>query len=117
MENTSDSFMPGPLLFCMKIERSVCYKVTDNKEEKGKNQKLRAQLNRDHENSSIPSSKSLRPKKVANSREKQVENPEPSPGIRVTAVKNRNQQFPRSFCRHRKQSLKTQILKRLPKRS
>ena len=31
MENTSDSFMPGPLLFCMKIERSVCYKVTDNK--------------------------------------------------------------------------------------
>ena len=22
--------MPGPLLFCMKIERSVCYKVTDN---------------------------------------------------------------------------------------
>ena len=38
-------------------------------EEKGKKQKLRAQLNRDHENSSIPSSKSLRPKKVANSRE------------------------------------------------
>ena len=30
MGNTSDSFMPGPLLFCMKIERSVCYKVTDN---------------------------------------------------------------------------------------
>ena len=30
MENTSDSFMPGPFLFCMKIERSVCYKVTDN---------------------------------------------------------------------------------------
>ena len=30
MENTSDSFMPGPLLFCMKIERLVCYKVTDN---------------------------------------------------------------------------------------
>ena len=32
MGNTSDSFMPGPLLFCMKIERSVCYKVTDNTE-------------------------------------------------------------------------------------
>lgn len=31
-------------------------------EEKGKNQKLRAQLNRDYENSSIPFSKSLRPK-------------------------------------------------------
>ena len=57
-------------------------------EEKRKNQKLRAQLN-----------------------------PEPSLGIRVTAGKNRNQQFPRPFCRHRKQSLKTRILKRLPKRS
>ena len=33
MENTSDSFMPGPLLFCMKIERSVCYKVTDNNQD------------------------------------------------------------------------------------
>ena len=30
MENTSDSFIPRPLLFCMKIEKSVCYKVTDN---------------------------------------------------------------------------------------
>ena len=40
---------------------------TGLEEEKGKNQKLRTQLNRDYENSSIPSSKSLRPKKVANS--------------------------------------------------
>ena len=30
MENTSDPFIPGPLLFCVKIEKSVCYKVTDN---------------------------------------------------------------------------------------
>ena len=30
MENTSDSFMPGPLLFCMKIEKSVYYSVPDN---------------------------------------------------------------------------------------
>ena len=30
MENTSDSFMPRPLLFCLKSGRSVCYSVTDN---------------------------------------------------------------------------------------
>ena len=30
MENTSDSFMPRPLLFCLKSERSVCYSVPDN---------------------------------------------------------------------------------------
>ena len=34
MENTSDSFMPRPLLFCLKSGRSVCYSVPDN------NQKL-----------------------------------------------------------------------------
>ena len=33
------------------------------KEEQGKNLKLRAQINRDYENSSIPSSKTLRKKK------------------------------------------------------
>ena len=32
MENTSDSFMPGSLLFCMKSKKSVCYSVADNKE-------------------------------------------------------------------------------------
>ena len=30
MENTSDSFMPGSLLFCMKSKKSVCYSVADN---------------------------------------------------------------------------------------
>lgn len=78
-------------------------------EEKGKNQKLRAQLNRDHENSSIPSSKLLRPKKVANSREKTGRKPGAQPGHKGHCRKNRNQQFPRSFCRHRKQSLKTRF--------
>ena len=34
MENTSDFFMPGPLLFCLKSGRSVCYSVPDNTEEK-----------------------------------------------------------------------------------
>ena len=33
MENTSDSFMPRPLLFCLKSGRSVCYSVPDNTEE------------------------------------------------------------------------------------
>ena len=32
MENTSDSFMPRPLLFCLKSGRSVCYSVPDNNE-------------------------------------------------------------------------------------
>ena len=40
-------------------------------EERGKNLKLRAQINRDYENSSIPSSKSIKRKKIANSRKKQ----------------------------------------------
>ena len=30
MENTSDSFMPGSLLFCIKSKKSVCYSVADN---------------------------------------------------------------------------------------
>ena len=30
MENTSDSFMPRPLLFCVKSEKSVSYSVPDN---------------------------------------------------------------------------------------
>ena len=30
MENTSDSFIPRPLLFCLESERSVCYSVPDN---------------------------------------------------------------------------------------
>lgn len=34
MENTSDSFMPRPLLFCLKSGRSVCYSVPDNKKYK-----------------------------------------------------------------------------------
>lgn len=38
-------------------------------EEQGKNLKLRAQINRDYENSSIPSSKAVRRKKITNNRE------------------------------------------------
>lgn len=39
-------------------------------DERGKNLKLRAQMNRDYENSSIPSSKVLHHKKITNNREK-----------------------------------------------
>ena len=37
MENTSDSFMPRPLLFCLKSGRSVCYSVPDNTQSKNGN--------------------------------------------------------------------------------
>ena len=49
-------------------------------EEKGKNLKLTAQLNRDYENSSIPSSKTIRHKKISNSREKSGRRPGGQPG-------------------------------------
>lgn len=48
---------------------------TELEEEKGKNLKLRAQNNRDYENSSLPSSKSTKNKKIANSREKTGKKP------------------------------------------
>lgn len=49
-------------------------------EERGKNLKLRAQINRDYKNSSIPSSKSIKRKKIANSREKTGRKPGGQPG-------------------------------------
>lgn len=49
-------------------------------EEQGKNKTLHAQINRDYENSSIPSSKTIRPKKIANSREKTGRKPGAQPG-------------------------------------
>ena len=49
-------------------------------EEQGKNLKLCAQINRDYENSSIPSSKTLRKKKITNSREKTGRKPGGQPG-------------------------------------
>lgn len=44
-------------------------------EEKGKNLKLRAQINRDYENSSIPSSMKINHKKITNNREKTDKKP------------------------------------------
>lgn len=49
-------------------------------EERGRNRKLMAQLNRDYENSSIPSSKSIRHKKITNGREKTGRKPGGQPG-------------------------------------
>lgn len=49
-------------------------------EEQGKNLKLRAQINRDYENSSIPSSKAVRRKKITNNREKTGRRPGGQPG-------------------------------------
>ncbi len=62
--------------------RKSKYEVeTALEEEKGKNQKLTAQLNRDYENSSIPSSLSRKPKKkVSNSREQSERKPGGQPG-------------------------------------
>ena len=55
----------------IKEQRKELYAVkTKLEEEKGKNQQLRAQINRDYENSSIPSSKTIKHKKITNSREK-----------------------------------------------
>jgi hypothetical protein len=52
------------------------YKVeTDLEEEQGKNHKLIAQINRDYENSSIPSSMKVNRKKISNNREKTGKNP------------------------------------------
>lgn len=53
---------------------------TDLEEEKGRNLKLKAQLNRDYENSSIPSSKTVCHKKISNSREKSGRRPGGQPG-------------------------------------
>ena len=65
----------------VKEQRRRLYEVeTELEEEKGKNLKLRAQLNHDYENSSLPSSKTIRHKKIPNSREKTGKKPGGQPG-------------------------------------
>jgi len=49
-------------------------------EEQGKNKKLTARVNRDFENSSIPSSMKIKRKKITNSREKTGRRPGGQPG-------------------------------------
>lgn len=53
---------------------------TELEDEKGKNLKLRVQINRDYENSSMPSSKSIKNKKISNGREKSERKPGGQPG-------------------------------------
>ena len=63
------------------LQRRELYKVkTELDDEKQRIQKLTAQINRNYENSSIPSSKSITRKKISNSREKTGRKPGGQPG-------------------------------------
>lgn len=63
------------------LQRRQIYTLeTELEEEKGKNLQLRAQLNRDYENSSFPSSRGSRRKRIPNSREKTGRRPGGQPG-------------------------------------
>jgi hypothetical protein len=53
---------------------------TELEEERGRNQKLTAQINRDYENSSIPSSQKPNHKKISNNRERTGKKPGGQPG-------------------------------------
>lgn len=65
----------------IKQQRLKIYELeTALEKEKGKNSRLKAQLGHDHENSSIPSSKGIRRKKITNSREKTGKKPGGQPG-------------------------------------
>lgn len=60
----------------IKEQRQELYAVkTELEEKEGMIQQLHAQMNRDYENSSIPSSKSMKNKKISNSREKTGKKP------------------------------------------
>ena len=82
-------------------------------EERGKNLKLRAQINRDYENSAIRSNG----KRSQTAGKKQDGNRAVSRGIPATAEKNRNPHSRLSFFLHRKKSWKTVISKRPAERS
>lgn len=64
----------------LKLKREIYRVKTELEEEQGKNMKLKAQLDRDYENSSIPSSMKLNRKKIMNSREKTGRKPGGQPG-------------------------------------
>ena len=83
-------------------------------EEQGKNLKLQAQINRDYENSSIPSSKAVRRKKITNNRKKQAEDQAGSPATKGTAGKDRSLHSQLFSFLHLKKCSKTVLLKRLP---
>jgi hypothetical protein len=65
----------------LREKRRAMYEAqTELEEERGRNQKLTAQINRDYENSSIPSSLKPNHKKIHNSREKTGRKPGGQPG-------------------------------------
>ena len=64
------------------LRRQLYETATELEEEKGRNLKLRAQMNRDYENSTMPSSKTIKKKKISNSREKSGRKPGGQPGHR-----------------------------------
>ena len=69
------------------FQRRELYKVkTELDDEKQKVQKLTAQINRNYENSSIPSSKSIARKKISNSREKTGRKPGGQPGLEYSLM-------------------------------
>jgi len=60
---------------------------TELDEEQGKNMKLQAQINRDYENSAIPSSQKPNHKKITNNREKTGKKPGGQPGHKGYSIK------------------------------
>ena len=95
------------------FQRRELYKVkTELDDEKQKVQKLTAQINRNYENSSIPSSKSIARKKISNSREKTGRKPGGQPGHPVdsqdtggTAERNSPRQGKSIFLHPKKYSM------------
>ena len=76
-------------------QRHKIYELeTALEEEKGKNSRLKAQLGHDHENSSIPSSKGIRRKKITNNREKTEKKPGGQPGHEGHCRKKQTPTFP-----------------------
>lgn len=63
-----------------KLRHELYETKTALEDAEGRNKKLRAQLNRDYENSSIPSSRSVHHKKISNNRERSGRKPGAQPG-------------------------------------
>ena len=87
-------------------QRRELYKVkTELDDEKQKVQKLTAQINRNYENSSIPSSKSIARKKISNAAKRQEGNPVDSQDTGVTAERNSPRQGKSIFLHPKKYSM------------
>lgn len=87
-------------------QRRELYKVkTELDDEKQKVQKLTAQINRNYENSSIPSSKSIARKKYPTAAKRQEGNPVDSQDTGVTAERNSPRQGKSIFLHPKKYSM------------